>query len=276
MEKIGFIYLWFDRKRKMYYIGCHWGNVDDGYICSSKRMRDAYRYRPEDFKRRIIQTNIQRKNLLMEEYKWLSLIDSKLLGIKYYNHSNRHFGHWSHTDNRQAVIDKKQNYIVSEETKEKISKALLGKKLSESHKKKIGEYQLGRKKPPFSEEHKEKIRYAKLGKTTGPRSEEQKKNISLGNLGKKRTEEAKQRMSLSHMGIKRGPHSEEHKHNMSIARKKHLAMHPHNKTGTHHSEETKQKIRQAQVGKKRRPLTEEHKEKIRNSCILAKRKTITT
>ena len=35
-EKTGFIYIWFDTKRKMYYIGCHVGKEDDGYICSSK------------------------------------------------------------------------------------------------------------------------------------------------------------------------------------------------------------------------------------------------
>ena len=28
MEKTGFIYIWYDRKRKMYYIGCHLGTED--------------------------------------------------------------------------------------------------------------------------------------------------------------------------------------------------------------------------------------------------------
>ena len=45
-EKYGFIYIWYDNFRKMYYIGRHWGTEDDGYICSSNRMRDAYRRRP--------------------------------------------------------------------------------------------------------------------------------------------------------------------------------------------------------------------------------------
>jgi len=82
MEKEGFIYIWFDRKRKMFYIGCHWGTLDDGYICSSKWMRDAYRYRPQDFKRRIIQRNIKRKDLLTEEHKWLQLIETKDIQIR--------------------------------------------------------------------------------------------------------------------------------------------------------------------------------------------------
>lgn len=66
-EKYGFIYIWFDRKRKMYYIGSHWGTVDDGYICSSNRMRDAYKRRPQDFKRRVIKSNIKTKKELHEE-----------------------------------------------------------------------------------------------------------------------------------------------------------------------------------------------------------------
>ena len=74
MKKYGFVYIWYDRKRKMYYIGCHWGTTNDGYICSSKRMRDNYRNRPQDFKRRILRSNIEREKLLEEEFKWLDLI----------------------------------------------------------------------------------------------------------------------------------------------------------------------------------------------------------
>ena len=33
--KYGFVYIWYDRKHHRYYIGCHWGTIDDGYICSS-------------------------------------------------------------------------------------------------------------------------------------------------------------------------------------------------------------------------------------------------
>ena len=57
-EKYGFVYLQFDRKHKRYYVGCHWGTVDDGYICSSNWMRDTYNRRPQDFKRRILKKNL--------------------------------------------------------------------------------------------------------------------------------------------------------------------------------------------------------------------------
>ena len=39
-EKYGFIYIWYDRKHQRYYLGRHWGTENDGYICSSNKMRE--------------------------------------------------------------------------------------------------------------------------------------------------------------------------------------------------------------------------------------------
>lgn len=114
--KYGFVYVWHDRKNKMFYVGCHWGTEDDGYICSSERMRSAYRRRPDDFKRRIVsRVNSNRKDLLTEEHKWLSQIKDEELGKKFYNLSKKHFGHWS-LDDRSMLS-----------TKEKMSAARRGK-----------------------------------------------------------------------------------------------------------------------------------------------------
>jgi hypothetical protein len=75
MEKYGFVYIWYDRKHKRYYIGCRWGNETDGYVCSSSWMKRAYKTRPEDFKRRILsRVYTNKKDLLEEEYKWLKQI----------------------------------------------------------------------------------------------------------------------------------------------------------------------------------------------------------
>jgi hypothetical protein len=115
MEKYGFVYLWFDKKRKMYYIGCHWGNVNDGYICSSNRMRDAFRRRPEDFKRKILTTNISDRNQMFEEeHKWFSFIKEEELGKKYYNLRKHKWGHWTTDTNSSLTIKQK----ISEKTKE--------------------------------------------------------------------------------------------------------------------------------------------------------------
>jgi len=143
MENYGFVYIWFDRKHKRYYIGCHWGCIDDGYVCSSSNMKSAYKRRPNDFKRKIlIKIYTNKKDLLEEEYKWLSKIKKEELGKRYYNLHNYHFSHWSTDENSKLSVGEKiskshlenPNFgkwnagkFLSEETKEKISNKLKGK-----------------------------------------------------------------------------------------------------------------------------------------------------
>lgn len=134
MEKYGFVYIWYDRKRRMYYVGCHWGTEGDGYICSSNRMRDAYRRRPDDFKRRVIEKTNDKLNLYEVEYKWLSMIDENDLGKKYYNLRTHKWGHWSSDENnslsvRQKVSQTKRKYWDSPESDN------MKKQVSEFHKK---------------------------------------------------------------------------------------------------------------------------------------------
>ncbi len=187
MEKTGFIYIWYDRKHKRFYIGCHWGTEDDGYICSSNWMKQGYKHRPKDFKRRILKTGIDKHNLHQEEYKWLSMIKLEELGKRYYNLHNHHFGHWSTDINSSLTIKQKlseaskklhQDPIYREkflegrkklppQTKEQIEKRArsnTGKKLSEETKRKISEATKGKICGPLSKEHKEKLSKALSGK----------------------------------------------------------------------------------------------------------------
>jgi hypothetical protein len=93
-DYFGFIYLWFDKKRKMFYLGSHMGSIDDGYICSQSRMRNAYNRRQDTFKRRILYYHpfADRVTLLEKEEQWLKLIDPVHLSKKYYNACNRAWG----------------------------------------------------------------------------------------------------------------------------------------------------------------------------------------
>lgn len=154
----GFIYLWYDNKRKMYYLGCHLGNENDGYICSSNRMRDAYRRRPDDFKRRILKRDISREFLTEEEHKWLSMISDNELGKKYYNLSKQHFIHWSWStdENKRLTIRQKQSKAQTG----KIS-AFEGRKHSE---KSILKMSMAKKGKSHSTEHRQKIGKANSGK----------------------------------------------------------------------------------------------------------------
>ena len=117
-----------DRKQKRFYIGCHWGTQDDGYICSSNWMRRTYKRRPQDFKRRILEKVTFRDQLLMAEGRWLNMIPEVELGKKYYNLTNHVNGHWTSDDQkrmsiRQKISEAKKKFWSSpesEETREKL------------------------------------------------------------------------------------------------------------------------------------------------------------
>lgn len=125
-EKYGFVYLWYDRKHKKYYIGRHWGTEDDGYVCSSTSMREAHRRRPEDFKRRILKRTLISKNVLIaEEQRYLDMIKPSECNIRYYNKTLKSNtpsmrGHKHSAETIEKIKAGNRNKTVSENTKEKI------------------------------------------------------------------------------------------------------------------------------------------------------------
>lgn len=131
--KYGFVYIWYDRKYKRYYVGCRWGSEDDGYVCSSSWMKASYKKRPEDFKRRVIaRVYTNRADLHEEEYRWLSMMkQEELHGPRYYNICNHHFNHWSTDSKKQLSVKKKvsitkRKHFASEEgqiTKKRMSES---------------------------------------------------------------------------------------------------------------------------------------------------------
>ena len=160
--KYGFVYIWFDRKHKRYYIGSHWGTETDGYICSSDWMRRAYNRRPSDFKRRILATTDERPKTRELEQQWMNLMKPEEMRIRYYNLCLSTKNPWhDHPDQRLTVGQKisakklgKSNGRHTEETKNKISTAKIGTKFSAEHKAKLSEAHAGRKS---SEERKAQI-----------------------------------------------------------------------------------------------------------------------
>lgn len=158
-QKYGFVYLWFDRKHKRYYVGCRWGSINDGYVCSSKWMKQAYGNRPQDFKRRIIVSDIKtRVETYVIEQKFLDMI--KHTEIKPYTEKPRYYNLciknnevWHKYDDKIKSIGQK----ISESKKGKntgprdpsvgaaISAAKKGKQFSEEHKKKLSEAKIGTK-----------------------------------------------------------------------------------------------------------------------------------
>lgn len=171
MENYGFIYIWFDRRNKMYYIGSHWGSEYDGYICSSVKMLRAFEKRKNDFKRRIIKyiyTN--RKDLLNEEDRWLKMIDpSKTIkyntslrdrekNVRYYNINLKTWEVWHNLEESRKTVGQKISHSktgksvpASPDNGAKISAAKKGKPLTEEHKVALK----GIKKKPHTDEWKQ-------------------------------------------------------------------------------------------------------------------------
>jgi hypothetical protein len=138
MEKYGFVYIWRDRKHNRYYIGAHWGREDDGYVCSSTWMKNAYKRRPNDFKRRILKTNIQsRDDMFEEEYRWLSMIKLCEIKKRYYNiHVNKYISWHSYDKNiktmSQKISMRTKEAMAKPDIREKYLNGLKTRKLSEA------------------------------------------------------------------------------------------------------------------------------------------------
>lgn len=183
----GFVYIWFDKKHKRFYIGSHWGTEDDGYICSSSWMKQAYKRRPNDFKRKILITNIQnRVETFKTENYWLKFIKIEELGKKYYNLKNHDFNHWSaNKDLSKKISNSVSKYMQSLSKEERSKKYGRHRKKTEEEKRKI------------SESHKKIIANGyrpKCGIKGRSQTEYQKMRAREANLGKKHTEESKQKM----------------------------------------------------------------------------------
>jgi hypothetical protein len=165
MEKYGFVYLWYDKKHKRYYVGCHWGTVDDGYICSSTWMKSSYLRRPNDFKRRILKTSLSREQMYIEEQYYLDLQKPEEKKIRYYNLNTKNGDPWHKHPLKNASVGQKISYSKKGKSTGPRDPSV-GKKISEAKKKAFAE------RGGMSEEHKQKLREAKLGKKLSPEHRE--------------------------------------------------------------------------------------------------------
>lgn len=239
----GFIYIWYDRKHKRYYVGSHWGSEDDGYICSSTWMRNAYKMRPHDFKRRILKRiNTSKLDLHTEEHRWLQMMKSEeLKGERYYNISNSVKNLWhkwpdqvktigqkiSHTNKGRDLIGDKRTPEIGK----KISASKKGVKCSDEHRAVMSESRKGRKqsaeanakrseslKRAYAEGKRKPAEYTPL---SPEKAAEKGKKISEALTGKPMSEEHKQKIKKSGFGShwKGKTRSEETKAKMAEARR---------------------------------------------------------
>lgn len=130
-------------------------------------------------------------------------------------------------------------YRPTQEVREKMSRARLGKKVSPETREKHRLASLGRR---HSEETKAKLRAVNIGKTGVRHSEETKEKLRQINLGKKMSPEACAKLSVAKKGKPKPPVSEETKEKLRLAN-----------IGRRHSDEAKQKVAEANRGRKHTP-----------------------
>ena len=183
MEKCGFVYIWFDRKHKRYYVGCHWGSEDDGYVCSSTWMMQAYKHRPKDFKRRIIaRIYTNRMDMFLEEQRWLSMISPKELKVRYYN-LNITWQHWQIDPDKEKATKEK----ISIKTKEAMQRPEVREKYLKG---------LDNRNTRSSEvEVREKRRQSMIGKNVGKDTSKAVAAAAERNKGKHLSQEHKKKLS---------------------------------------------------------------------------------
>ena len=135
----GFVYRWNDTSNGMYYVGCHKGTPDDGYVGSGVHFKNAYNKRPEAFVREILYKG---DNFIeLEEFILITLDAAN--DKKSYNLKNSAIG--GNTLNGRPM---------SKIGRENLSKSKLGPKnpmygvkISDSHRQKLCEARKGGKNP---------------------------------------------------------------------------------------------------------------------------------
>lgn len=152
-----FTYCWTDKSTNKLYVGCHKGSQHDGYIASSKVFLEEYNSRPEDFSREILAEGLY-SDMLKFETAILKAVDAKYSN-DYYNQHNGD-GKFYRT-------------VVTQETRNKLAAAQLGKKLSAERKQKISETM---KTKRHSAETKAKMSANRKGKKPSAHARAQKRD----------------------------------------------------------------------------------------------------
>lgn len=208
-----FVYRWTDLITGKMYIGVHKGELNDGYVCSSKIMLPIYKERPNTFVREILLEGENEASIRAAEIDFLLEVDAARNPLYY----NRHNGtnKWYHcgplSENHKNKISrankgkihspetiekirlKKIGWKQSEETKEKRAKKLRGRKNSPETIEKLRISAKNRKRPPLSEIHKKNISAALKGRTDNI---EQCRALGYSHKGKTKSPETREKLSL--------------------------------------------------------------------------------
>lgn len=87
-DYFGYVYIWYNKVQKKFYIGSHHGSVEDSYIGSGTYFTKAYNLNPTHFKMRVVAYNRDTdnyKDTQKLEQHYLNLIKPHKFKTRYYN-----------------------------------------------------------------------------------------------------------------------------------------------------------------------------------------------
>jgi hypothetical protein len=161
-----FVYKWTHLLTGKWYIGCRTAkgcHPEDGYITSSKLVKNLIKTNPEEWQREILHTGTP-EEILNLEVALLEEFDAKNNPLSY----NQHNGDGKFT--RTGVVVPLETRLKQSESIKKVHPNRgkpgpnLGRTFGEETRKKQSEAKLGKKRKPFTEQTRDKIRQAKIGK----------------------------------------------------------------------------------------------------------------
>jgi len=158
----GFVYKWINTRNGKWYIGSHKGSVDDGYIGSGKVFVRAYKKHKEYFERHILYVGLDFREV---EELILETLDASS-DKNSYNLKNSSVGgdtsmfFTEESRRRMSEGSRKKDYSIPmpQDVRDKISKSLTGRKISDNLRKKYSEIRKGEANPFFGKQHTEETR----------------------------------------------------------------------------------------------------------------------
>lgn len=198
-KKFHFIYKTTNLLSGRYYIGMHSTNdLDDAYLGSGTYLRRSLnKHSKENHKREILEFCKTRKELKSREQEIVNLNEiakKDCMNLKVGGSGGFHGIHTSETREKMSKNNGRhwKYNRMSDKTREKIRNTLMGHIVSDATKEKISKATIGKSHKPMSDETKRKIGKANLGKTV---SDETKEKLRKANLGRKHTQETINKLS---------------------------------------------------------------------------------
>jgi len=134
-----YVYKWTNITNNKFYIGARWAKLshpNDGYVCSSKLVKELIQKCPSHWRREILFIGVTAEEVVLWETQILTAFDAKHNPLMYnMNNGNGKFYFKAHTEAAKTKMRTTKRKTpsrkpMSQETKEKIRQKMLGREIT--------------------------------------------------------------------------------------------------------------------------------------------------